>query len=189
MVCACPSEPSTHSTSPTLTWCAIHAWAGRERAVYESLIYRGIETFLPIERLRRVKGGKVQHIDRPLYPGYAFAAYPDSDIRYEIRRSKYVLELLHTTTELAQQRMASDIASLRMALEIDPTADVTEWASEPGRHVRVISGSFVGLTGTIIRRARKVSDKHIVKDLLYVGVMFLGRVLEIEIDPSFCEPC
>jgi hypothetical protein len=42
--------------------------------------------------------------------------------------------------------------------------------------------------GRIVKRDRRVKDRTVTKDILTVGVAMLGRVVEVEIDPAYCEP-
>jgi transcription antitermination factor NusG len=168
-------------------WCVVQTRGQCERAVADSLVARNIECFLPMERVRRIVRGKAETVDRPLYPNYLFATFENEYDRHEIRRGRYVTDILLVRGDRAQHRLASDIESLRLVLGIDPLADVTDWARE-GRDVVVVRGSFTGARGRIVRRDRRVKDHTVTKDVLTVGVPMLGRVVELEIDPAFCEP-
>ena len=168
-------------------WCVVQTQSCREQAVALRLTRQGIDCYLPQERVRRIVRGKPETIDRPLYPTYLFASFADEYERHDIRRTQYVQDLLLTVHDAEQQRLSRQITSLAKALEIDPFVQAVE-LSEPGQRVKVIRGSFKNCEGEIIKRVRKVRDRVIVKDILRIGVLMLGRVVEYEVDPSFCEP-
>jgi transcription antitermination factor NusG len=167
-------------------WCAVQVYGSCEKAVASLLTHRGIEHFLPLQSCRRIYRGRTETVSRPFYEGYLFAAYRDEHERHEIRRTRYVADLIaphgHREEVLSQQ-----IEDLRRVLEIEPIADSTPWAEE-GREVIVTAGAFQGIRGTIIKRHRKVAGLTVVKDILCVGVLMLGRVVEVEIDPAYVEP-
>lgn len=187
LVAAPPAVSSAVET--TGSWCAVRTHATREKTVAQMLADRGVPHFLPLERIRHVRAGrKPETVERPMYPTYLFAAFCNEYDRHEIRRTRYVSELVLTVTEHEQDRLASQIRSLERILAVDPTADATPWAGEPGRRVYVIDGPFMGAEGEIIRRSRRVKGHDIVRDVLCVGVLMLGRVVEVDIDPAFVEP-
>ena len=180
--------PSNHNTSEPATaeWCAVQVYGSCERAVAELLANRGVEYYLPLQSCRRIRRGRAETVSRPFYEGYLFATYHDEHERHEIRRTRYVADLL-TSQGHRQEVFAQQITDLRRVLEIEPISDSTPWA-ETGRKVIVTAGAFQGIRGEIISRCRRVAGLTVTKDILCVGVTMLGRVAEVEIDPAFCEP-
>ncbi len=158
----------------------------REKAVAKSLSNKGIECYLPMLSVRQIRRGQSVTVKRPLYPFYLFAAFSSKAERHRIREHHLVKDLLyqpeHTQEELSQQ-----IADIRTVLKENPSADSTPWAKD-GVKVIVTSGPFMGIRGEIIKRRRRIKGETIIIDLLHVGVTLLGRVLEVEIDPTICEP-
>jgi len=170
------------------SWCAVQTQSSCERRVADVLTAMGIQAFAPMECVRTIRRGRRETIERPVYPNYLFAAFNDEWERHAIRRTKHVFDLLHTRHEAEQHRLARDIESLQRVLEVDPVVDVSQWASQEGRRVWVTAGPFMGAEGEIIRRDRRVHGRQVTKDILCVGVLMLGRVVEVEIDPAYCEP-
>jgi transcription antitermination factor NusG len=182
------NEMSDPAETTTGQWSVVRTYTSREAAVAERLTAQGFDCFNPIERVRQVRAGRIEEKDRPFYPTYLFACWGDEYQRHDIRRTKYVADVLKTANTREQLRLERDIDSLRTYLAMNPLADVTDWCQR-GRRVRVVRGPYENLEGEIIRRERKVKGKTVVKDLLCVGVFTLGRVVEIEMpDPSFVEP-
>ncbi len=181
--------PSNHITSEPATaeWCAVQVYGSCEKAVAEILAKRGIEYYLPLQSMRRIRRGRAETVSRPFYEGYLFAQYGDEHERHEIRRTRYVADLLLTQGH-RQTIFAREITDLKRALEIEPIGDATPWANEVGRYVLVASGPFAGIHGKIIRRCRRMGGLTVFKDVLCVGVFMLGRMLEVEIDPLICVP-
>lgn len=169
-----------------VAWCAVQVYGACEKAVAELLIGRGTECYLPLQSVRRIRRGRAETVSRPFYEGYLFAAFNDELERHEIRRTRYVADLLISHGR-RQEVFVQQIADLKRVLEIEPIADSTPWAEE-GVRVRVTAGPFIGIQGIIIKRHRRVNNAIVVKDILCVGVTMLGRVVEVEIDPAFCEP-
>lgn len=157
-----------------LYWYAIHVRARHEFQVWERLITKGIEAFLPtIERLRKWKDRK-KKINFPLFPGYLFVHIPKTaqDIM-NVLKIKGVVRLLGSEPGDPESIPDEQVISLKRLVESKEAIDPYPYLKE-GEKVRIKNGPLAGVEGILIERI----DQHIL--VLSVDILRQGVALKIE---------
>jgi transcription antitermination factor NusG len=147
----------------------------QEKACARQLLAQGVAHYLPLVVKRTVRRGRKFSARVPLFAGYVFMFGTDAD---------RVASL--TTNRISRILPVHDGAGLCHDLEqierlIASGAPVTvEQRLAPGKRVRIRSGAFLGLEGTVL--ARQGATR------LFVAVNFLKQGASIEIDDCLLEP-
>jgi transcription antitermination factor NusG len=158
-------------------WLAVHTRARHERKVYDQLVQKSIEAFLPaMTRWSRWRARKVK-IDWPLFPGYCFA-------RVDPQRMLPVLTfdgVLQVVAFGAQPALVPDreINGIRQLLATQLQYDPCPFVQE-GALVEVTHGPLAGVTGRLIKKGRDTR--------LVLAVELLGRALSVAVDAADVRP-
>src|SRR5882672_823312 len=90
---------------PHRQWYVLHTKPRQEKSLADELARTSIEHFLPLVRYRRTYGGRIRHVQIPLFPGYLFL-FGDSPDRQAALRTNRVANVLDVPD---QQRFQNDL--------------------------------------------------------------------------------
>jgi transcriptional antiterminator RfaH len=157
-------------------WWAMYTMARREKELMRRL--RGLEIpfYSPLVHKRtRSPGGRTRDSYVPLFPSYVFVCGNEQQ-RHQALTTNCISRCL-SVPDGAQ--LVRDLRQIRRLVELDSPLTV-EARIEPGRRVRVRSGSMVGLEGTVVQRRGK--------DWLVVAVEFLQQGASVLLEDFQVEP-
>lgn len=136
-------------------------------------------TFLPLERRTRVRGGKFTAVLRPFFPGYIFLSYPETLAPWSVVNSTYGVARLVSFGGRPTPVPSEVIAELKIACGSD---GVIELGHElmPGTSVEVASGAFTSFIGEVER----LTPDHRVLVLLD----FMGKQTRVNLPAGHVRP-
>ena len=163
--------PENHLHATEARWFAVYARYKREKLVAQRLQEKGIECYLPLQRLTRYYTRKVKQVELPLISGYLFT---------RITRPEYV-PVLETQDVVQFVRFSRNLISIpeqeiniiRRVVGEDIDVEVEQGTFVPGDAVEIIGGQLTGLKGTLLERR---SDKNFVIELESLGYNLLMQV-------------
>jgi transcription antitermination factor NusG len=127
-------------------WYAAHTRSNHERTVYEALLARGIECFLPTyEAMSQWKDRRVL-LTNPLFPGYLFARIPAAD-------KLKLLTVPGVVSVLCNRPVYDAVDSLVELLRREPamrTAEPHKYLAV-GQNVTIVRGLFAGMQGSLLQ--------------------------------------
>lgn len=155
-----------------LAWFGIHVKSRCEALAHHELSLRGLEAFLPLQRVKRRWSDRVKTIDVPLFPGYLFCRF-DLSGRVRVLNAPGVAHIVGAgfnpipISETEIRSIQTMVAS---------KAILVPWPYlQLGQRVRIDYGPLAGVEGVVIRaedgRSRVV-----------VSVTLLQRSIATEID-------
>lgn len=156
-------------------WWVVQTKSRCEKALAGDLGRQNIGHFLPLVQKQRRHGGRLVHVDFPLFAGYLFLCGGDEE-RYAAlmtHRAAHIIPVVNQSQIRNELRQIHRILVSRVAVDLYPKLC-------KGTRCRVIAGSLAGLEGVVLRR-RDVTR-------IYIGVNALGQSAEMEIDPALLEP-
>ncbi len=162
-------ELDSDATIPDAHWWVLYTRARQEKSLARDLLQREIAFYLPLVRRRLLIRGRpiLSHV--PLFTGYVFVKGSDED-RVRALMTNRVAQVIPVQNAL---QLVSDLQSIQLL--IDQGAPLTvESRLEPGQQVRIRSGPFAGLEGTICKR------KNQTRLIVWVKMLQQGVSLEIE---------
>jgi transcription termination factor NusG len=156
-------------------WWALHTKPRQEKALARQLLAQETPFYLPlIPRVSCIGGRRVRSL-LPLFGGYLFLFGTD-DERMQSLATKRIAQILPVPQAEVMRR---DLQSIRGLIEAGVPL-TPEGRLQPGRRVRVKSGSLMGLEGVVVERRGE--------DRLLVAVHFLEQGVSIQISDFQVEP-
>jgi transcription antitermination factor NusG len=158
-------------------WFALTVRHQHERSVEGVLGASGIDTFLPLYRVRRRWSDRVKDLDAPLFPGYVFGRFAPGE-RVRVLRTPGVAGIVGfggLPAPVAAREIDGIRAALAAKLPIGP------WPyPKPGERVRIESGPLRGVEGTLLL------EKDALR--LVLSVELLRRSLAVEVEADMIAP-
>lgn len=169
--------PENHLSDTESRWFAVYTKFRSEKEVARRLSKKGIECYVPINRVVRQYKRKRKIVDLPLINCYAFV---------HIRKSQYI-PVLETEFVSRFINFSKNLISIP-ASEIDLLKRICQEATdiqtdgikfEKGKSVEIISGNLTGIQGKLLNDL----GRNFLVELQYIGIG-----LRIEIDPKLLQP-
>jgi transcriptional antiterminator RfaH len=169
-------DESLACEAPTGPWWAMYTMARREKQLMRRLRALEIPYYAPlVHRRTRSPGGRVRDSYVPLFASYVFVQGGESE-RQQVLTTNCVSRCLSVPDGV---QLVHDLRQIRQLIELDAPLTV-EARIEPGRRVRVRSGSMAGLEGTVVQRRGR--------EWLVVAVEFLGQGASVLLEDFQVEP-
>lgn len=129
-------------------WYAIYTHPRAEKRVYQRLLEKGIEAYLPIQKTLRQWSDRKKMVEVPLFTSYVFV-HIDRRFYDEVLKTNGVVKYI--TFEGKAATIPDDqIDNLKIIVNSNEKVDFDWKRLEKGERVRVTAGSLQGLTGELI---------------------------------------
>jgi transcription antitermination factor NusG len=153
-------------------WFAIRTTARWEVLASDELSRRGIETYLPLCRVKHRWSDRVKIVEQPLFSGYLFGRFRLAD-RLRVLETPGVRQIVGIGAAPAPIP-AGDIDNLRTLVAANPL--LVPWPYlHAGQKVRIHRGPLAGVEGFVVR-----AEKGALR--VVVSVDLLQRSVAAEID-------
>ncbi|MDO8365429.1 MAG: UpxY family transcription antiterminator [Saprospiraceae bacterium] len=163
-----------HETEPR--WFAIHTRSKSEKFVQRMLTKKGVNTYLPLQKLMRRYTRSVRMVEKPLISCYVFV---------HITKAHY-LPVLETENVAGFVKSSKDLRAIpeveieilrRITLEDGLDIEVVPGSFSAGEPVEITAGNLAGMKGRIVKTegARKFQ----------IELLTLGYSLLISVDGAF----
>jgi transcriptional antiterminator RfaH len=157
-------------------WWAMYTMSRREKELMRRLRAAEVAHYAPLVAKRtRSPAGRTRESFVPLFAGYVFVCGSE-EARQTALKSNCVSRCLEVPDPA---RLVRDLRQIRQLIQLNAPLTI-EARLEPGRRVRVRSGSMAGLEGTVVQRRGK--------DWLVVAVEFLGQGASVLLEDFQVEP-
>jgi transcriptional antiterminator RfaH len=168
------SETAWPATEVDRRWWALYTKPRQEKSLARDLLAQQVPFYLPLVPKRSIYRGRKIRSLIPMFSGYLFLLGSDEE-RLKAIATNRVSQLIKVYDP---QPLVADLRGIQHLLESDvPLA--LECRLQPGRRVRVTSGPFMGLEGTV--ETCKSGYR------LIVGVRLLQRGVSLELDDARVE--
>jgi len=162
---------------PEASWFALFVRPNHEKHVSYVLEQKGIESLLPLYRVRKKWSDRYKEIELPLFPGYVFGSF-DPTRRVPVLNTPGVIDIVRNGTDLAPIP-TSEIAALQILMKAGVPCQ--PWPHlEAGQLVEIESGPLTGLSGTVITVKNEMR--------LVLSVKLLHRSVLTELDRDWVRP-
>ncbi|MEQ8703240.1 MAG: UpxY family transcription antiterminator [Phaeodactylibacter sp.] len=177
MKTAIQEQPENHLSQLEARWFAVYTNYKREKMVARHFERKGIEYFLPLQKVTRRYTRKVKHLELPLISCYIFV---------KIEKKQYI-PVLETQDVIKFVRFARNLISIPqteidiMRLVVGEGIEVEALESKSlnlcsGDEVEILGGNLTGMKGILIDRK---NDKNFVIELDNMGFSLI-----MDIDPA-----
>lgn len=162
-------------------WYALWTHAHCELLVFEQLIAKGYDAFLPRIRMWSRRGGARHLIRVPMFPGYLFLRHVmDKHTYIEILKTRGLARILGGRWDRLAVIADSEIEAIQRILGADLPVLPHAYLRE-GQRVRITGGPLADLTGILVQRKPN-------KGYLIISVDLLRRSVAVEVDCMLVEP-
>jgi transcription antitermination factor NusG len=131
-----------------LRWLAIYTRPRWEKKVNGLLIQKGIESYCPLNKVRRKWSDRIKTIEEPLFKSYVFVKISDED-RSNVRMTSGVVNFVYWDGKPAIIK-EKEIQTIRRFLDEYENVNVVKMEFQPDTRVRVISGPMMDQEGKVI---------------------------------------
>lgn len=132
-----------------MCWLVVYTKPRWEKKVNAALVKKGIESYCPLNKVRRKWSDRIKVIEEPLFKSYIFVRVEES-MKTEVRYVDGVLNFVYWNGKPAVVRDDEIIQIKRFMSEYDEV-EVRSIDVRPADEVMVNAGVMMGASGRIIR--------------------------------------
>ena len=175
-VCLFPDDLLESSLDPhsEAQWWVLCTKPRQEKAVSRHLHAQSVPFYMPLIKKARIYRGRRRTSYIPLFPGYVFMRGADEE-RIASLNSNRLSQMLPVDDA---ERLREDLQRIAGLIAADVPL-TPESRLVPGHRVRIRSGPFAGLEGTVMKRRGRTR--------LLVSVNFVQRGASIEVEDCLLE--
>jgi transcription antitermination factor NusG len=130
-------------------WHVVYAKSRSEKKVLSELEFKGIESYLPLQRKLRQWSDRKKWVEVPLISGYIFVYITRKDYDNVLQTNGVVSYVrFEGKAAIIPNQQIEYIKKMLFQSEID--IEVSSQQYNPGDKVEVIVGPLIGLTGTLV---------------------------------------
>jgi len=153
-------------------WYAIYTRPRWEKKVNSLLAQKGIESYCPLNKVRRKWSDRIKTIDEPLFKSYVFVKVSD-DQRTSVRMTNGVVNFVYWNGKPAIIK-EKEIQTIKRFLDEFENIQVVKIDFEPEERVRVIAGPMMDQEGKVIEIKNK-TVKVCIDSLGYMLVAYIDK--------------
>ena len=153
-------------------WYAIYTRPRWEKKVNILLAQKGIESYCPLNKVRRKWSDRIKTIDEPLFKSYVFVKVSD-DQRTSVRMTNGVVNFVYWNGKPAIIK-EKEIQTIKRFLDEFENIQVVKIDFEPEERVRVIAGPMMDQEGKVIEIKNK-TVKVCIDSLGYMLVAYIDK--------------
>ena len=138
---------------PEKKWYALYTRSRWEKKIHEALLEKGIESYLPLQKILKQWSDRKKWVEEPLLRSYVFVRIYRKDYMEPLKTTG-VVTYVKTAGEMSpvQDR---EIEILQIISGSGEQVEVTTEDFKKGDPVEVISGKMKGLYGTLVQHRGK----------------------------------
>jgi len=168
-------DPRSVSISPNFAWYVLRTRVGGEMAATDTLRYRGLAPYCPMQKERRRYTDRIKIVERAIFPGYVFC-------QFDLERKLPVIscpgvEYIVGFAEGPVSVPEDEVRNIRRMIVSGASA---VRSLSPGQRVRVTHGPLEGVEGVLVRDSSG--------DRLVVSIRLLSQGASLHIDQDLVCP-
>jgi transcription termination/antitermination protein NusG len=168
-------------TPATPQWFAVWTQSHCEQIVYDQLVAKQFEAYLPMMRTWSRRAGKRRLIPMPMFPGYLFVHRAIDKLSHiEILKTRGVVRILGEPGNRLVPVADTEIQALQQVTSTDMAVMPHPHLRE-GQRVRIEVGPLAGVEGILLRRRPS-------RGLLVLSVDLLCQSVAVEVDCTTVSP-
>lgn len=161
----------------TEKWYAIYTRPRWEKKVNSLLVQKGIESYCPLNKVRRQWSDRVKTVEEPLFKSYVFVKVAE-EARTAVRMTDGVVNFVYWNGKPAIIR-EKEIATIKRFLDEYENVEALRMDLAPGERVKVVGGPLMDQEGKVLEVKNKV---------VKVAIDSLGYFLIAHIDKNKLIP-
>jgi len=153
-------------------WYAIYTRPRWEKKVNNLLLQKGIESYCPLNKVRRKWSDRVKTIEEPLFKSYVFVKITDEE-RTNVRMTNGVVNFVYWNGKPANIK-DKEIVTIKRFLDEHENVEVVKMELNAGDTVQVIAGPMMDKEGKVIEVKNKTA-KVCIDSLGYMLIAYIDK--------------
>ena len=154
-------------------WLAIYTKPRWEKKVHQLLTDKGIESYCPLNKVKRKWSDRIKTVEEPLFKSYVFVKVTDDD-RTKVRLTNGVVNFVYWNGKPAIIR-EKEIQTIKRFLDEHESVQVRPMEFAVNQQVLITSGTFMDKRAVVVAVRRKE---------VKVAIESLGQELVAYIDKT-----
>ena len=158
---------------PMITkWYAIYTRPRWEKKVNTLLKEKGIESYCPLNKVRRRWSDRIKTIEEPLFKSYVFVKIPEAE-RSNVRMTYGVVNFVYWDGKPAVIK-EKEIQTIRRFLDEFENVEVQKIDLRPEQRIRIASGPMMDHEGKVLEVKNKTA-KVCIDSLGYMLIAYIDK--------------
>jgi len=153
-------------------WFAIYTRPRWEKKVNHLLLQKGIESYCPLNKVRRKWSDRIKTIEEPLFKSYVFVRIADEE-RTPVRMTNGVVNFVYWNGKPAIIK-EKEIQVIKRFLDEYENVEAVKIELSEGDHVQVIGGPMMEKEGKVLAVKNKVA-KVCIDSLGYMLIAYIDK--------------
>jgi transcription antitermination factor NusG len=166
------AKPSCKFPKVTHKWLAIYTRPRWEKKVNQLLTEKGLESYCPLNKVRRKWSDRIKVVEEPLFKSYVFVKVSDND-RTAVRMTAGAINFVYWQGKPAVIKEKEIIAIKRFLNEYE-NVEVQVLELKVDQRVRITNGTLMDHEGKVLDVRRK-TVKVAIDSLGYILVAYIDR--------------
>ena len=138
----------------TAKWHAIYTRPRWEKKVNGLLESKGIESYCPLNKVRRKWSDRIKTIEEPLFKSYVFVKISD-EARGEVRLTDGVINFVYWNGKPAFIK-EREIQTIKRFLDEHENVELVKMEFKPAQRVKIIAGPLMDQEGKVLEIKNRV---------------------------------
>ena len=160
------------NTIPIKKWLAIYTRPRWEKKVNQLLAEKGLESYCPLNKVRRKWSDRYKIVEEPLFKSYVFVKVSDED-RSNVRMTTGAINFVYWDGKPAVVK-EKEITAIRRFLDEYENVEARPMKLKVHQRVRVTNGTLMDHEGSVVELQHKTA-KVAIDSLGYILVATIDR--------------
>ena len=153
-------------------WYAVYTRPRWEKKVAVLLLEKGIESYCPLNKVRRKWSDRIKTIEEPLFKSYVFVKVAEED-KTDVRMTPGVVNFVYWDGKPAIIK-EREIQAIRRFLDEHQSVEVMKMDIRPEERVKVVSGPMMDQEGKVLE-VRNRTVKVCIDSLGYMLIAYINK--------------
>jgi transcription antitermination factor NusG len=174
------AKPCIKMSGVSKKWLAVYTKPRWEKKVNQLLTEKGVESYCPVNKVRRKWSDRVKVVEEPLFKSYVFVKV-NEDERTRVRMTSGAINFVYWNGKPAVIK-EKEIVAIKRFLDEYENVEALPQNLKVDQRVRVTNGSLMDQEGKVLNiRHKKV--KVAIDSLGYVLVAYIDRTKLTSVQP------
>jgi transcription antitermination factor NusG len=165
----------------SLKWYALYTRPRWEKKVNGLLLQKGIESYCPLNKVRRKWSDRIKLVEEPLFKSYVFVKIKDED-RTSVRMTNGVVNFVYWDGKPAVIK-EKEIQTIKRFLDEYENVEAVKMELKPNDRVVVTAGPMMDKEGKVLEVKNKMA-KVCIDSLGYMLIAYIDKSKLITVQQS-----
>ena len=171
--------------TPIRKWLAVYTRPRWEKKVNQLLVEKGLESYCPLNKVRRKWSDRIKVVEEPLFKSYVFVKVSEED-RAIVRMTNGAINFVYWNGKPAVIK-DREITAIKRFLDEYENVEARPAELKVNQRVRVTNGMLMDHTGKVVDIRHKIA-KVAIDSLGYILIAYIDRTKLTSAQPGKIEP-